>query len=103
MLACTQCMRFSISGRHRKWRTTEPSKCIRLLLTIQCFISQRLEEMASLQDDVVRLRVLVEPLLRNKPDPRVFVKPISGNNDDSGEIERASRVVNKWSLYTAYR
>lgn len=51
--------------------------------------------------EVEDVRLQIEPLLRTKPVPRLFIK--DKPNMDRKEAETGQPMINKWSVYTAYR
>lgn len=62
---------------------------------------QRTNEIETLRDTLDDLRLQVEPLLRTKPVPRLFVKAKPDMDRDEAEANQPD--INKWSVYSAYR
>ena len=62
---------------------------------------QRGEAIDSLKKEVEDVRLQIEPLLRTKPVPRLFIK--DDPNMDRDKAEKGQPDINKWSMYTAYR
>lgn len=64
---------------------------------------QRLEDFKNLQEELARLKALIDPLV--KGSPKVFVKPVKpeGGRLNKAQVEADAPEINKWSLYTVYR
>ncbi|XP_013381947.1 neurofilament heavy polypeptide isoform X2 [Lingula anatina] len=60
----------------------------------------RVEEVKNLQDELNRLRGLVDPLLTSGSEPKVFVKPTGASKE---EAESQASSVNRWGVYSAYK
>ena len=64
---------------------------------------QRVEEIKSLQDDLARLRAIVQQLSHPLSGPRVFIKPPAKDAGSRDQIEERTGPINRWSLYSAYK
>ena len=54
-----------------------------------------------MNDDVIRLRAVIDPLVQRKPQPKLFIK--TGEETDIAKAEKDAEDINKWSMYNAYR
>ncbi|KAF6031395.1 CCDC154 [Bugula neritina] len=70
-------------------------------LKIQSEQKARNKDVEALHKEVEDVRLQIEPLLRTKPVPRLFIK--DKPNMDRKEAETGQPMINKWSVYTAYR
>ena len=62
-----------------------------------------MEGIKSLRDDVDKLKEQIEPLMKNMPEPAVFIKPEDREELTNKEVESQASEINKWSVYNTYR
>lgn len=70
------------------------------ILLLSLSLIQRVEEIKSIQDEVILLRSLIEPLVKNKPEAKLFVKD---PNVDPKTDENNAEDINKWDVHNAYK
>lgn len=69
-----------------------------------CVSTQRLEEIKSLQDEVARVRAVLQQLTSPITKPRLFVKPSADEPPlPRAVLEESAPGINRWSIYTALK